>query len=168
MTYAFTIENFADNYPEIEPLYRQHYQEMADRLATEGVQIATYSPRLDEYYKAANGGWLLNIIARLDGEAIGYTNVYITNDMHNGERIAQEDTVFITKAHRNGVGRRLVKFALEELRQRGVRRLLVTAVTDTRAVPLWRRMGFKEIATQMFYTFEPLNPTMAVGEAGVA
>jgi GNAT superfamily N-acetyltransferase len=79
--------------------------------------------------------------------------VYITNDMHNNDLIAQEDTVFVLKEHRNGVGKKLVKVILEELRGRGVKRVSVSALTDLRVAKLWKRMGFKEAAVQMLYTF---------------
>jgi predicted N-acetyltransferase YhbS len=79
--------------------------------------------------------------------------VYITNDMHNHDLVAQEDTIFVVKEHRNGVGKKLVQFGLDELKRRGVKRLLVSAMTDLRVAKLWGRMGFKEVATQMMYTF---------------
>jgi predicted N-acetyltransferase YhbS len=63
------------------------------------------------------------------------------------------DTVFVVKEHRNGVGKKLVQFVLEELNRRGVKRLLVSAMTDLRVAKLWGRMGFKEAATQMIYRF---------------
>jgi GNAT superfamily N-acetyltransferase len=79
--------------------------------------------------------------------------VYITNDMHNGDLISQEDTLFVLKEHRNGVGKKLVQFVLQELKSRGVKRLIVSAMTDLRVAKLWGRMGFKEAATQMIYEF---------------
>jgi GNAT superfamily N-acetyltransferase len=153
MTYAFTVERFSDTYSELEPLYRQHYGEMVDRLAGQGITYSPYNPRLDEYIKAGDGGWLLTFVLRYEGVACGYANVYITNDMHNGDLISQEDTLFVLKEHRNGVGKKLVQFVLQELKSRGVKRLIVSAMTDLRVAKLWGRMGFKEAATQMIYEF---------------
>ena len=79
--------------------------------------------------------------------------MYLTRDMHNQDLIATEDTVFVLKEHRNGVGKQLVRFILDDLQRRGVKRLLVSAMTDLRVAKLWGRMGFKEAATQMVYTF---------------
>jgi hypothetical protein len=42
---------------------------------------------------------------------------------------------------------------LDELKERGVKRLNVSAMTDLRATKLWKRMGFKESAIQMTYIF---------------
>ncbi len=154
MNYEITLENFRETYNELEPLYRQHYSEMVERLKADGVDdYSPYNPRLDEYVRAGDGGWLLTFVLRLDGKAVGYSNVYLTNDMHNNDLIAQEDTIFVLKEHRNGVGKKMVKLILEELRSRGVKRVLVSAMTDLRVAKLWRRMGFKDVATQMIYKF---------------
>ena len=153
MSYAFSVESFKATYLELEPLYRQHYKEMTDRLSEAGILYSPYSPRLEEYGKASDGGWLLTFVLRSNGVACGYANVYVTNDMHNHDLIAQEDTLFVIKEHRNGVGKKLVKFVIEELRSRGVKRLNVSAKTDLRVAKLWKRMGFKEAATKMTYEF---------------
>jgi ribosomal protein S18 acetylase RimI-like enzyme len=154
MSYKITREKFKETYLELEPLYRQHYSEMVERLEADGVEdYSPYNPRLDEYVRASEGGWLLTFVLRLDGKACGYSNVYLTNDMHNQDLIAQEDTIFVLKEHRNGVGKQMVRHILEELRQLGVKRVLVSALTDLRVAKLWRRMGFKDVATQMIYKF---------------
>ena len=153
MSYVITIEKFTDTYLELEPLYRQHYSEMVERLASQGITYSPYNPRLHEYGEACKRGDLITYVLRLNGYACGYANVYLTNDMHNGDLISQEDTLFVLKEHRNGVGKKLVQFALEDLKSRGVKRLMVSAMTDLRVAKLWGRMGFKEAATQMIYEF---------------
>ena len=153
MTYSIAVEKFTQTYRELEPLYRQHYAEMTERLAQKEIHYGPYAPRLHEYKVACDGGWLLNFVLRHEGVACGYSNIYVTNDMHNGESIAQEDTLFVLKDHRNGIGKKLVQAVLAELKSRGVMRLTVSAKTDLRVAKLWNRMGFKEAATQMIYTF---------------
>ena len=153
MSYVITIEKFTDTYLELEPLYRQHYSEMVERLASQGITYSPYNPRLHEYGEACKRGDLITYVLRLNGNACGYANVYLTNDMHNGDLISQEDTLFVLKEHRNGVGKKLVQFALKDLKSRGVKRLMVSAMTDLRVAKLWGRMGFKEAATQMIYEF---------------
>jgi len=153
MSYSIAIEKFTDTYLELESLYRQHYSEMVERLASQGIAYSPYNPRLHEYGEACKRGDLLTYVLRLNGSACGYANVYLTNDMHNGDLISQEDTLFVLKDHRNGVGKKLVQFVLEDLKSRGVKRLMVSAMTDLRVAKLWSRMGFKEAATQMIYEF---------------
>jgi ribosomal protein S18 acetylase RimI-like enzyme len=151
--YTFAQESLIDTYAEMEWLYREHYAEMAERKESLGLSVSPYNPRLDLYFASAERGDLLTFVARHDGKPVGYINVYITNDMHNHDKIASEDVLFVTKAHRNGLGKKLVQFGLEELRNRGVKHLNVAALTDLRVEKLWRRMGFKPVATQMIYVF---------------
>jgi len=153
MSYAIGVEKFTNTYLELEPLYRQHYAEMAARLSEQGITYPAYSPRLHEYGAACKRGDLINYVLRYEGEVCGYANVYLTNDMHNGDLISQEDTLFVLKAHRNGVGKKLVQFVLQDLKSKGAKRLMVSAMTDLRVAKLWSRMGFKEAATQMIYEF---------------
>ncbi|BEV44765.1 GNAT family N-acetyltransferase [Afipia carboxidovorans] len=155
MEYRFTIEPGAVTLAELFPLYATHYREMKSRLASDGIEISDFNPRIEEYVKGWNAGHILNYVVRADGgSAVGYSNIYLTNDMHNSELIAQEDTIFLLKEHRNGVGRRFAKFILADLRSRGVKRVLVSAVTDLRVAKVWERMGFKHAAHSMIYTFE--------------
>jgi GNAT superfamily N-acetyltransferase len=153
MSYEINVEKFTDTYLELEPLYRQHYAEMVERLGGQGIMYPAYNPRLHEYGAACERGDLLTYVLRYEGEVCGYANVYLTNDMHNGDLISQEDTLFVLKAHRNGVGKKLVQFVLQDLKSRGTKRLMVSAMTDLRVAKLWSRMGFKEAATQMIYEF---------------
>jgi ribosomal protein S18 acetylase RimI-like enzyme len=146
------------NYPEIQPLYWRHYAEMRARLAADGIAIGPCNPRLDQYFEAAAGGWLLNFVVRLDGKPVGYSNVYLTNDMHNGELIAKEDTVYILPEHRNGIGRKLVQHILADLKARGVQRVFISPVTDLRVGKIWKRMGFKAVAELMVYNFSERAP----------
>lgn len=153
MSYEFTIENAHENVDELYPLYCRHYAEMQSRLAEQGVDIPEFAPRLDQYFKAADAGYLLNYVVRFHGAPVGYSNIYLTNDMHNGQLIAQEDTIYMLPDHRNGIGKKLSRFILDDLRARGVKRLAVTAITDLRVAKLWERMGFKHTAHHMTFTF---------------
>lgn len=153
-SYRFSIEDGQDNYNELVPIYCRHYLEMQERLAKDGIPIADYAPRLDEYFKAFKAGYLINYVIRTDeGLPVGYSNVYITHDMHNGQLVAQEDTIYVLPEHRNGVGKKLVKFILDDLKKRGCVRGTVTPVTDLRVGKIWKRMGFKETAMLMTYIF---------------
>lgn len=154
MTYTIGLESGHTAHPELDPLYRQHYAEMQDRLASQGIPIGPYAPRLDEYFKGMDAGYILTFVVRFDGAPVGYANIYLTSDMHNSQPISSEDTIFVTKAHRNGIGRRLTKFIIEELRSRGVLRAWATATTDPRVVLMLERMGWRRAATVMVYNFE--------------
>lgn len=153
MTYKVSLESFDATYKELEPLYRQHYAQMKARLSEAGIERSDYNPRLAEYSKASNGGWLLTFVMRHDGRAVGYSNIYVTNDMHNNDPIAQEDTIYVVPDHRNGSGRLLAEAVKTELRSRGVKRLNVTTATDLRVSKWLKRQGFKHAAHCMTLTF---------------
>jgi ribosomal protein S18 acetylase RimI-like enzyme len=154
MTYQISIENGHDNYSELEPNYRAHFSEMQARLMASGVQIGGYNPRLDLYFEAFDGKWLINYVVRFKGKAVGHSNVYVTADMHTSEKIASEDTIYILPEHRNGIGKKLVQFILVDLQSRGVKRVQISPVTDLRVAKIWRRMGFTDVASLMSYTFK--------------
>ena len=126
---------------------------MRTRLEGEGIEVSDYAPRLDQYIQANDSGGLLYYVVRCDGEPIGHATIYLTNDMHNGDLIAYEDTIYITPAHRNGTGKTLVKTILADLRTRGAKRAYVTPVTDLRVGKIWKRMGFKPVAEVLTYNF---------------
>jgi ribosomal protein S18 acetylase RimI-like enzyme len=155
--YTFTIEPLHLIFSEVEPHWRDHYAAMKARLEGEGVKVAEYDPRVDEYFRSSKDGWLKTFTARHKGKLVGYATIYVTHDMHNRELIATEDFIYVTPAHRNGTGRKLTKFVLENLKRLGVKRFHVTAITDTRAADLWKRLGFKDTARHMIYNFEAAN-----------
>ena len=154
MTYTIALEGFSASYPELESLYRAHYGEMCTRLQTDGIACSPFKPRLDVYEKASTDGWLLTFVLRADGQTVGYSNIYVTNDMHNGDLIAQEDTIYVLPEHRKGAGRMLIKAVHAELKQRGVKRLNVTTMTDLRVSKLLSRMGYQHVAHAMTLNFK--------------
>lgn len=151
--YTITQEKLRDVYDELEPLFRAHYAEYEKRHADEGIMVSPFNPRLDQYFSANDSGWLLLFVLRCEEKAVGHATMYVTNDMHNGDLIASEDTIYASKDHRNGAGRKLMLAMMEHLRSIGVKRGYVAAVTDLRVEKIWKRMGFKPLATQMVYTF---------------
>ena len=152
--YEFHLVNGHEAHNALEPLYRKHYAEMKQRLETDGHPIGDYNPRLDVYFAAMDRGDLLTFIVLESGTIVGYSNIWLTNDMHNGELIAQEDTIYVLPEFRNGTGRKLAKFILVELESRGVKRVTISPVTDLRVGKIWERMGFKPVAQLMTYHFE--------------
>ena len=151
--YAFAVENGADNFTELEPLYRQHYGEMQARLKADGIDVPAFNMRLDVYMSYWRAGHLVNYVVRKAGAVCGVANIYLTNDMHNGEFIAVEDAIYLLPEHRNGTGRLFSKFILADLKQRGVKRLNATVLTDLRVGKLWLRMGFVRTGDAMTYRF---------------
>jgi GNAT superfamily N-acetyltransferase len=151
--YRFHLVNLRDWYPAIESLCKKHYAEMQERLAADGVPIGDFNPRTETYFQAADRGEFLMFIALEDNDLIGYSGIWVTPDMHNGQLIASEDTIYVLPGHRNGAGKALAKFILNHLENIGVKRVTITPVTDLRVGKIWQRLGFKPVAQLMTYTF---------------
>ena len=148
-SYQIQVEPFAEAFPDVEPLCRAHYTEMQERMAADGMRIGDYKPRWNVYLAAPH--LLCFVVRTSEGEAVGYSLIWITQDMHNSELISQEDTIFVRKDHRNGVGRRMTKVILAELKARGCLRAHVTIAMDQRVASMCERVGFKRSATAMTY-----------------
>lgn len=146
MTYVVTMGTIENTLAELMPLYAKHYAEMSARLESVGVKQSPFNPRVDAYSKASEDGWLLTFVLRHEGQAVGYCNVYVTQDMHNRDVIAQEDTIYVLPEHRNGAGRMLARAVHDELRRRGVLRLNVTTSTDLRVSKWLARQGYRTVA----------------------
>jgi GNAT superfamily N-acetyltransferase len=155
MEYRFSVEDIEKTQPEFMALYARHYSEMKTRLEGQGLDVSPFKPNLQMYYDANHDGRMIHYCIReCDGNPVGYSNIYVFNDMHNGDFCAQEDTIYVLPEHRNGVGRAFSKFILADLGARGCIRLHVTAMTDLRVEKLWKRMGFRPVATSMIYEFK--------------
>lgn len=152
MTYFVTMYPFEHCYEMLESLYRAHYAEMQSRMTSLGITTSPYNPRLDEYIKASRAGYLLTFVLDFEGEPVGYCNVYVTNDMHNRDSIAQEDAIYVLPAHRHGAGRVLAYEVHKELKRRGVLRMNVTTSTDLRVAKWLERQGYKHTAHCMTLT----------------
>lgn len=141
--YVTTLDESAE---VIEPLCARQYAEMRERLLSQGVPLGPYKPRYDEYFRAAKAGYLIPFRLDWGGECVGYCMMYVTNDMHNSELIAQEDTVYVLPEHRNGAGRRLIRFVHDEMKRRGCKRINITTGTDLRVSKLLERLGYRHTA----------------------
>lgn len=152
--YVFALVNGHEWHEKLDPLYRVHYAEMKARLEADGIDIPDYNPQLERYFAAMDSGTMLTFIVLEKETVVGYSNVWLDNDMHNGELIAQEDTVFMLPEHRKGTGKQLVKTILAHLKGIGVKRVYISPVTDLRVGKIWKRMGFRSVAETMVYNFE--------------
>lgn len=155
--YRITIENFGAAYVDVQPLLVRHYGEMQARLEGQGMRCPPFNPRLGTYVASSDSGDILLFVVRSEkGEAVGYALIWLALDMHNSELISQEDAIYVRPDHRNGIGMKLTKHILNELRSRGVKRAHVTTMTDLRVAKLCERVGFRHTAHAMTLFFEDI------------
>jgi L-amino acid N-acyltransferase YncA len=136
-------EATADDWPQIWPFLRQ--------IVAAGETYA-YDPDMDE--ASARRLWLVGPPARTvvavddDGTVLGTANMY-ANRPGPGSHVASASFMVDPRASGRGVGRALGEEALAWARARGFRAMQFNAVVEsnTRAVRLWRSLGFEIIGT---------------------
>jgi L-amino acid N-acyltransferase YncA len=132
-----------DDWPHIWPILRQ--------IVRAGETYA-YDPDMDE--ETARALWLVGPPARTvvavaeDRPVVGTANMY-ANRAGPGSHVASASFMVDPGASGQGVGRALGEDALAWARARGFRAMQFNAVvaTNTRAVALWRSLGFEIVGT---------------------
>ncbi|MBB5867000.1 L-amino acid N-acyltransferase YncA [Allocatelliglobosispora scoriae] len=112
----------------------------------------TWSPTMDE--AAGRTAWMLPAPAEVwvatddDGTVIG-TAMLRPNYPTLGDHVANASFMVPASAGGRGVGRALAERIIERARELGFRSMQFNAVvsTNTRAVALWRSMGFEVVGT---------------------
>lgn len=157
MSYEFAIEDWRETWPEAAPIYNRHYEEKRERLRGEGVEFPPFNPDLERYFQYAAEGCLIHYTVRHEGRLVGYSSIYLSQSMHNQEPVAMEDAIYVVPGHRNGIGRKLTLFVLDDLKKRGIKRANMTASVDPRATKMWARLGFRRSGDAMTYDLEAHN-----------
>jgi L-amino acid N-acyltransferase YncA len=133
----------ADDWPQIWPFLRQ--------IVTAGETYA-YDPQMDE--ATAREVWLVGppgrtvVALREDGTVVGTANMY-PNRQGPGSHVASASFMVDPRASGQGVGRALGEEMIAWARAVGFRAIQFNAVVETnsRAVALWRSLGFEIIGT---------------------
>jgi L-amino acid N-acyltransferase YncA len=87
-------------------------------------------------------------IAEKDGRVVG-TYILRPNQLGPGPHVANAAFMVAADAQRSGVGRRMAEHCLSEARRMGFRAMQFNFVvsTNTRAIRLWKQLGFKIVGT---------------------
>lgn len=139
MTVTYAVEDWFAIKAEVLPLLHRHWVEVA--LDRESIPLVV---DFDLYDAIATAGILHVVIARKDGELIGYFWALVKNHMHYASTLfGFTDILFIDKPHRKGrVGQNLIKAAEESLKARGVTKIFIATKTKLNLGPLFTRMGY--------------------------
>lgn len=147
------IEQLREITNEIYPLAESHYNELKDSLKKNGIDYPEFNPNVENCIQGNETGHIIVYTARVDGELVGYLFVQLFYNVFNYDFNAQELSFYVKKNHRNGIGKRLAFFCLNDLRNRKVKFLQVTASVDMRVTKLWQRIGFKPVSHSLLYQF---------------
>lgn len=140
----FDTENFAGVREEIAPLIEAHYEEVA--LHQDAVKLA---PDWGRYRHAEQTRSLAVYTARDDDKLVGYSVFLLSYHLHYVHTlVAANDVLYLDPQYRKGsAGIKLIKHSEEDLRDRGVDRILwhVKCGHDFRAI--LHRLGYADEET---------------------
>jgi GNAT superfamily N-acetyltransferase len=137
VTITYSQEPWSAYRAECEHLWARHHAEVEADMGME------FRPREEVYTHAEAAGALLIIVARNDGEPIGYAVFVIQYHTHHADVLCGfEDRYYLLPDYRKGwAGVRLIGAALDALRERGVQRWYACTKVSKNVGPVLRRLG---------------------------
>jgi len=138
----FSLENLARVRHEIEPLIKQHYDEIALNK-----DIINLNPDWEGYARLDSINALRIYTARKDDELMGYFVVIVSKSLHYRDHLfANNDIIFLTKPARKGLtGVKLIKYAIDSLAAEGITKLHVNTKAHQPFDAILERLNFEEI-----------------------
>ena len=92
-------------------------------------------------------------VATLDEKVIGMATILIEQKLiHLGSRVGHIEDVVVSSSHRNlGIGKKLIEKCVETAKQRECYKVILDC--DTKNVPFYSKLGFKDFGTCMKINF---------------
>lgn len=149
---TYQVESFTDCIEEMSKLFDEH----CDEVSSDPENIR---PNIDydAYFRLEDIGSLHLITVRKDEELVGY-NLYLISPLLHYKHIihATNDAIFIKKEHRKGtVGFRLIKFAINTLKERGIYSMMIHTKT---------KVPFDRLCERLGMTFAEKTYTLVLGD----
>lgn len=138
----FAIENLAKVRREIEPLLKQHYDEIALNK-----DIIKMNPDWQAYARLDAANALRIYTARRDDKLLGYFVVIVSKSLHYRDHLfANNDVIFLAKPARKGLtGVKLIKYAIDSLAAEGITKLHINTKAHQPFDAILERLNFEEI-----------------------
>lgn len=138
----FALENLARVRREIEPLIKQHYDDIALNK-----DIIKLNPDWEGYARLDNINALRVYTARKDDQLVGYFVVIVSKSLHYRDHLfANNDIIFLAKSARKGLtGVKLIKYAIESLAAEGITKLHINTKAHQPFDAILERLNFEEI-----------------------
>lgn len=144
---TYMIEPWSACWPELQPLWDAHWQEVA--INRDSIKLAI---DFDSYASFEANGSLQVMVAREDGAVIGYhlsmirPHLHYVHDLH-----AFTDVYFISKDHRKGsVGVQLFREVEKAWKARGVKKAFTGTKLHLDMSKLFEHLGWTE--TERLFT----------------
>lgn len=138
---TFAVEDWFEVKDQMAHLWPLHWAEVA--VNKDVIQL---DPDFDAYGAMANAGMLHIVVARKDGEIIGYHFNIVKGHLHYRKSLSAFcDIYYIAPEHRTGrTPLRLFQFVEKTLRERGVQKAFTGTKLSLDAGPLFEFMGWTE------------------------
>jgi GNAT superfamily N-acetyltransferase len=138
----YAIENLAKVRREIEPLLKQHYDEIALNK-----DIIKMNPDWEGYARLDAVNALRIYTARRNDKLLGYFVVIVSKSLHYRDHLfANNDVIFLAKSARKGLtGVKLIKYAIESLAAEGITKLHINTKAHQPFDAILERLNFEEI-----------------------
>lgn len=133
-------DTITDLIDQCAALQREHYEELATDKAA-----MVLAPDVEQYRRIEQAGLLFAVIAYEGEQIVGYSvNVLSTNLHYAALVMAQNDVLFVSKAHRAGrMGMRLIAMTQTLAAKCGARLMLWHAKENTPLASILPRLGCK-------------------------
>lgn len=137
----FATENFSSVFEEIKPLIARHYEEIA--LYREHVPLA---PDWGRYRYMEQTKSLAVYTARDAGALVGYSVFLLSYHLHYVHTlVAANDILYLAPEHRRGTtGIKLIRHSENDLRRRGVKRIMWHVKCDHDFRAILHRLGYAD------------------------
>lgn len=137
--YSVQLEDFFEVKEECDSLIKQHWDEVA--FNKESIPL---NPDWDFYSAIYLNGYLGIYTVRKGSLLVGYLTIIARPHHHYKDHIyAVSDLIFLHKDHRKGLaGYKLLKFAEEDLKDKGVSVTNLSCTTNKDLEPLFTRLGY--------------------------
>ena len=138
---TFAVEDWFAVKDEMSHLWPDHWQEVA--VNKDAIHL---DPDFDTYATFANSGMLHIVVARKEGEIVGYHFSVVRPHLHYRRSLsAFTDIYYIAPKHRTGrTPMRLFQFVEQTLKSRGVQKMFTGTKLSLDAGPLFEHMGWTE------------------------
>lgn len=144
---TYQEEAFDVVWPEVQPLLKMHWEEIAQDKATMPLDVA-----VEAYRQLDAEGGLSLVTVRVDEELVGYFVSFVRPHLHYQSTLcAYVDLYYVAPAYREGLfALELFKQAEACLRARGVQKVFAGTKTYKHVGALFRRLHWRE--TETLYT----------------
>lgn len=143
--YRIQVESFRAILDELAPMHREHWLETEKHR--HGLPL---NPDYDRARAMERAGRLVQFTVRRGGELAGHLRMYQVDSMHTQLPIAQEDTLYLSPAHRPGghLMTALLRYAERTHTALGASEIQANSKTVNNADVLMKRLRYRHVANQ--------------------